>query len=111
MPKLRWDCNPRKSYTVLLMDNDRTDEGKEFFNFLAYNVPGCNLAAGTVAFDYMEPASYSVTRDGYYIDEGSMRAVPFVFLVYEQPGIISINMKQHGCNHEMFNGVRESVSR
>ena len=42
-----WMCDPDQLYMVMEEDNSLTS-GAFFFHFLAYNVPGCDIASGDV---------------------------------------------------------------
>lgn len=77
VPRVRWDADPLKLYTLLLVDPDapsRTNPTERSYrHWLVINIPGCDVNNGQIISDYVEPAPT--------IGSGLHR---YVFLVYEQ---------------------------
>jgi len=78
-PRLRWDCDSTKKYTVALIDvtpwgSKNPKVGAFGILWLLVDVPGCRLSAGTPISEYQTPTPlYGVGKMSY------------AFLVYEQP--------------------------
>ncbi len=99
VPTLIWDCNPDKLYLLLLMDKEGLEkEDPEFLNYLAYNIPGCQVEKGFQALDYIEPFVFKRKEDNVTLDTSYTKAV--VFLVFEQNSTDPMDLtgtEQHGC--------------
>lgn len=77
VPRMKWNADPLKSYTLLLVDPDVPSLAKpterSYRNWIVINIPGCDDDNGQIITDYLGPAPAN--------ESGLHR---YVFLVYEQ---------------------------
>ncbi|KAL3107322.1 hypothetical protein niasHT_017405 [Heterodera trifolii] len=94
-PKLWWDADKRKKYTVAMTDPDapsREDPNiREWLHWLIVNVPGTDLAQGDELIDYMGPAPPQGT--GFH---------RYTFLVYAQKEGTLVNVSQTPAERASF---------
>jgi hypothetical protein len=79
-PRLRWKCDPKKLYTVFLIDVNpyglkHPKLGQAGILWLLVDVSGCRLSRGNTLFEYQAPTPLY----------GAIGPTRYVFLVYEQP--------------------------
>lgn len=77
-PRVKWDANQRKLYTLILVDLDVKSRAfptqRSYKQWVVINIPGDNVVEGNEVFGYVGAAPIRGTRYHRY-----------VFLVYEQP--------------------------
>ena len=58
-PYVYWDADPYSYYTLMVEDVD-LNGGRRYFHFLLYNIPGNNVTAGQVAFDWAPSFAFNL---------------------------------------------------
>ncbi|XP_065205816.1 phosphatidylethanolamine-binding protein homolog F40A3.3-like isoform X1 [Planococcus citri] len=71
-PNVTWEADPEQSYTLIFRDADDDQEKSASQGWLIINIPGNDVASGSVVHDYKLPA---LPKSGPH---------HFVFLVYRQ---------------------------
>jgi len=115
-PSFRWNCDPDKLYMLFCMDNDGITAPNEYFNWWVYNIPGCDVANGDEAFSYLPPFRLEILdgpdENGNFNYDPNDFTTPteFVYLVYEQPGQLTIEESAVGCDDTLV-GIRSFVRK
>ena len=58
---MSWAADPASLYTLILEDNDVYNPGTgpaKYWHWLVVNIPGCDVAAGEEALEYVPPFSF-----------------------------------------------------
>lgn len=78
-PTVKWNADPNSYYTIILTDPDAPSRAepkfREFRHWLVINIPGNDIAAGDILFEYIGSGPPKGT--------GLHR---YVFLLYKQSG-------------------------
>jgi len=103
-PSVSWPSVDKNSlYTLLIEDNDIDNVPPiKFSHYLATNIPGNDLSAGTVVNDWFPSFYFKEFASNQTLDtslEGSNRHLA---IVYKQPGAINVNTTQIGCTPEII---------
>nr|CAI5870264.1 unnamed protein product [Callosobruchus analis] len=87
IPKVTWDADSRKHYTVCMTDPDapsrKEPKFREWHHWLVGNVPGCDITKGETLSAYVGSGPPKGT--------GLHR---YVFLIYEQPDKLKFDEKR-----------------
>lgn len=109
LPEFAWPCSSDKLYTLMIFDNDGLDPGQEYFSYAESNIPGCAVGSGTVDFSYFKLFAFEPDRVNGGLLEGSTAHVPFVSVVYEQPGPVDYNFGSVGCQ-DLAGNLRSTLT-
>jgi hypothetical protein len=104
LPKATWATEPGALYTFLIVDVDvvlLSGKAVNFIHFLATNIPGDDVAAGTQNFGYIPPFAFLFTNENGLSKDPAVNH-RYALLVFKQQGQLNVTVEEKTCSPKVL---------
>jgi len=105
-PTIRFDHEKGELYTLIIEDNDITNQPIKYAHWLVTNIPGDNICQGDAVVDWIPSYHFSIKEDGT-LDTQDPKTNRHLVLVYKQKNRKRLDLSgSAGCNKEILRPPR-----